>query len=85
MPTGEIAVLAGVTLALIAVSVWIGTRLTRSSPEKREQRRRKLVNQTGRLGDAFITEANEAAIYYEYSVQGVQYTASQDIAGLRHL
>ncbi len=30
-----------------------------------------------------ITEASENAIYYSYSVRGVQYTASQDISALR--
>ena len=41
------------------------------------------VNRQGRLGDAFITEASDTLIYYQYSVHGVQYAASQDISALR--
>jgi len=41
------------------------------------------VNRHGRLGEALITEIEGALVYYNYSVQGVQYSASQDIAALR--
>lgn len=41
------------------------------------------VHLRGRLGDALITESSEDALYYTYSVRGVQYTASQDITNLR--
>jgi hypothetical protein len=54
------------------------------SPERHERLRRELLNRQGRLGDAFITEGTETAIYYKYSVHGVRYTASQDISMLRH-
>src|SRR5882672_7132510 len=53
------------------------------TPEKRERRRRLTVNATGRLGDAFLTEVTDDALYYTYSVRGVQYAASQDISALR--
>jgi len=64
---------------------WIGFRAARRSPEKRERRRRLDIHHYGRLGEALITEvsASDALVYYTYSVQGVQYSASQDVAALR--
>ncbi|MEP6960459.1 MAG: hypothetical protein ABI995_00160 [Acidobacteriota bacterium] len=53
------------------------------NPEKRERKRRLLVHKNGRLGEAMIVDANEDAIYYTYSIGGVQYEASQDISMLR--
>jgi hypothetical protein len=35
------------------------------------------------LGDALITEIDGLLVYYSYSVQGVQYSASQDVGALR--
>lgn len=65
------------------LAIWIGVRATRRNPEKRERRRRMYVNRHGRLCEALITEIEGALVYYSYSVQGVQYSASQDIAALR--
>ena len=62
---------------------WIGIRAARRDPEKRERRRRLNVHRHGRLGDALITEIDGPLVYYSYSVQGVQYSASQDVAALR--
>jgi hypothetical protein len=77
------AVLAGtVAIALIGLAVYLVSRMRRS-PKDREKRRRLLVNQQGRLGDATITEVAESTIYYDYSVRGVLYTASQDVGDLR--
>jgi hypothetical protein len=53
------------------------------NPTKRERKRRLMIHQRGRLGEAYIMDADEAAIYYSYSVGGVQYEASQDISMLR--
>ena len=78
----EIAVLSGLSAGLIAVAIYIALRV-KGDPEKREQKRRLNVNRLGRLGDATIIEASETAIYYSYSVRGVQYEASQDISSLR--
>ena len=69
-------------VGLIALTVWMVLR-RRTTPEKREQRRRLQVNETGRLGDALVTEIDENLLYYSYSIRGVQYTASQDISALR--
>lgn len=84
-PGIQLGVLAAVALALIAVGVWIALRVAKKSPEKRERRRRLQVNQGGRLGDALITEASDTFLYYTYSVNGVEYSASQDVTALRQL
>jgi hypothetical protein len=81
-PIAQIAALCGVAVLLIALAIYIVLRV-HGTPESRERKRRLSVNRTGRLGDAIITEVSETAIYYSYSVRGVQYTASQDIATLR--
>jgi hypothetical protein len=81
-PSAELAALAGVAAVLIALAIFIVMRV-RGTPEKRERKRRLSVNRMGRLGDALITEATDAVIYYTYSIRGVQYTASQDVTALR--
>ena len=78
----ELALLCGTSAALIAVATYVALRV-KGTPEKREQKRRLSVNRIGRLGDAMIIEASESALYYSYSVRGVQYEASQDISTLR--
>jgi hypothetical protein len=74
-------------LCAVAASVagmTLRARLRKSAtPEKREQRRRLAVHTTGRLGDGIITDANEDALFYTYSVRGVQYAAAQDVSSLR--
>jgi hypothetical protein len=76
------AVLTLAAGGLIALAAWI-LASRRSTPEKRERRRRLHIHATGRLGDALVTEADENLLYYSYSVRGVQYTASQDVGTLR--
>jgi hypothetical protein len=75
-------ILAAISIALIGLGVYLFSRMRRN-PKDREKRRRLLVNQQGRLGDATITEVSENTIYYEYSVRGVLYAASQDLEDLR--
>ena len=77
----QIAALAALALILIAIGLWIVFR-HKNTPEKRERRRRILLSRTGRLGDGFITETSDDAIFYSYSVGGVSYTASQEIGTL---
>jgi len=84
-PNLQIAVLCVLALALIALGAWIALQVTQRNPEKREKRRRLHVHRIGRLGDALILEATESLLYYSYSVHGVEYNASQDIAALRDL
>lgn len=74
--------MSGLAIALLAIAVAVVLRV-HSTPERREQKRRLHIHRRGRLGDAMITEATEETLYYTYSIHGVQYTASQDIASLR--
>jgi hypothetical protein len=82
LPLAQIAALFGVILVLATLAV-ILARQFKANPEKRERKRRLAVNSEGRLGEATITEATDTALYYFYSVRGVQYTTSQDISALR--
>jgi hypothetical protein len=85
MPLGvQIAVLGAVAAGLAALAAWIVLR-TRGTPEKRERQRRLAVHHRGRIWDAMISEVTADALYYSYSVGGVQYEASQDVTALRHL
>ena len=81
----QLAVFGAFAFLLLLAAAWITLRSLRGNPEKRERKRRLEVNRGGRLGDAFITDADAALIYYEYSVHGVQYMASQDVTFLREL
>jgi hypothetical protein len=84
MQTGlEVAGFGGLAVGCVALSAWIVAQVKERRPERREFKRRRLLSEQGRLGDAFITEATESIIYYEYTVQGVQYAASQEIGALR--
>ncbi|HTW64138.1 MAG TPA: hypothetical protein VME17_05955 [Bryobacteraceae bacterium] len=80
----EVVVIGAVSLAVVTAGAYVALRIRRQ-PKDKEQRRRLEVNMTGRLGDATILEITEEAIFYEYSVRGITYTASQDITKLREL
>src|SRR6202011_2873972 len=68
--------------ALAGLAVWIVFRIRRN-PNEREKRRRLGVNARGRLAGGDITEADDMAIFYSYSVGGVEDATSQDIVELR--
>jgi hypothetical protein len=81
-PYAQLVAICALALVLGGAVWWIIVRM-RGDPEKKERERRLRVHRDGRLGDALITEATEDALYYTYSVRGVQYTASQEISALR--
>jgi hypothetical protein len=83
-PLTEALVIGAVALLAVAAGIYIVLRIRRK-PKDKEQRRRLEVNSNGRLGDATILEITDDAIFYEYSVRGITYTASQDISKLREL
>ena len=66
--------------AVMAYRAWVARRIT---PEERERQRRSLLVSIGKMGDATIVEVREDFLIYEYSVRGVEYTASQDVAVLK--
>lgn len=76
--------IAAVSLPILAAGLFVVLRLRRK-PKDKEKLRRLDVNANGRLGDATITDIGDDAIFYEYSVGGLTYTASQDISQLREL
>ena len=78
----QVILIAALAIAVLGALIYILRRLRRN-PKDKEKRRRLQVNQGGRLGDATITEVHESTIFYEYSVRGVLYTASQDVTELR--
>jgi hypothetical protein len=51
--------------------------------EKRERKRRRLIHERGRLGEAHVTDSDDTTLFYSYSVGGVHYQSSQDISTLR--
>jgi hypothetical protein len=78
----QVILIASSSIAILGALIYILRRM-RLNPKDKEKRRRLQVNQIGRLGDATITEVHEGTIFYEYSVRGVLYTASQDVTQLR--
>ena len=84
MPLGakKIGFACALAAAAAAPAIWIARRM-RSTPEKRERLRRLSIHNTGRLGEAFLTEVRENLLDYTYKVRGVQYEASQDVSALR--
>ncbi|MGA2212928.1 MAG: hypothetical protein ABSH31_06590 [Bryobacteraceae bacterium] len=80
----EAVVISALSLLAGAMAMFVVLRIRRK-PKDKEQRRRLDVNSNGRLGDATIIEITGDAIFYEYSVRGITYTASQDISKLREL
>lgn len=64
--------------AIIAFVWWRG----RITPEERERRRRQALERHGRIAEATVTDFEAPVIFYRYSIEGVQYEASQDLAGL---
>jgi hypothetical protein len=82
-PTQAI-VIGTLSLAVAAAGTVVVMRIRRQ-PKDKEKLRRTEVNLSGRLADATITDITEDAIFYEYSVAGLTYTASQDISQLREM
>ena len=84
-PGTKLVILGAVGAGAVGFGVRLALRMMQANPEKRERKRRLFLHRHGRLGDALILEASDTLLYYSYSVRGVQYQASQDIGGLRHL
>jgi hypothetical protein len=73
-----LAALAG-GLIVLAAQILSGHRV---GPEKRERRRRMMLNAQGRFRDGMLTDVGPDSVFYSYSVAGVQYRTSQDIRDL---
>jgi len=75
---------AAAAAALIALILWLVLR-SRSSPAEQERKRRLAVQSKGRVCDGSIVDYHDGALYYSYSIAGIEYTASQDLSGLGEL
>ena len=76
------AVAAGVFVAaLLALIAWLVLR-HKPTPEELEARRRLMVCRDGRTIEGEITDADSERLYYNYSVRGVEYAATQEITAL---
>ena len=84
LPNLDIILISAGALAVLAVGIYLFVRWRRK-PKDKEKLRRLEVNTSGRLGDATITDITDDAIFYEYSVGGLTYTASQDVSQLREM
>jgi hypothetical protein len=84
-PGTKMVLIGGLGVGVVSFGVRMALKAIQANPEKRERKRRLELHQHGRLGDALITEATDAMLYYAYSVRGVQYEASQDVSTLREL
>jgi len=85
-PTTQIAVLCGLALVLIALGVGIVARVVQASPEKKERKRRILVNQIGRLGDALVTDATDSTpLLRLFHTRCAIHDPSQDVTTLKDL
>ena len=75
--------LAGVLTVLVAMIGYRSWQRSRVTPEERERRRREALVSAGKMGDANLLEIRGDLVLYSYDVRGVEYTASQDISGLK--
>jgi hypothetical protein len=80
----RLALLSTLACLLAALALMIVYRMKMTPPE-RERRRRLKLNLLGRMGDAIVTDAHDNTLYFSYTISGVAYHASQDVAMLRHL
>jgi hypothetical protein len=74
---GAMAAILVLALALLGYRAWQRSRVT---AEERERRRCAHLVAIGKLSDAMLAEVRESVVFYSYSVRGVEYTASQDLA-----
>jgi hypothetical protein len=68
-------------LAIVATGIALGRR--RTSPAARERKRRLTVNAKGRMAGATVVDFRGDELFYSYTVRGAQYTAAQDVSGVR--
>jgi hypothetical protein len=80
--TAALLALLVVILGVIGLRAW---RRSRISPDEKERRRRLMLLSNGKMGDADLLEIRDDLLIYSYTVRGVEYTASQDISGLKAL
>ncbi len=76
------ALVAAALVTPAAIAGWRWWRAARFSPAERERRRREELMARGKMGDATLLEIRDTLVFYSYDVRGMEYIASQDVAGL---
>jgi hypothetical protein len=71
-----------VLLVLVGLIGWRKWQDFRFDPAAAERQRRKALSAHGKMGDATVVEIRDSLIFYSYDVRGIEYIASQDVAGL---
>jgi hypothetical protein len=79
---GLLAVLALLVAVAYGVRVYLRTR---PSASELERRRRVMLSNSGKMGDANLIELREGIMYYSYSVRGVEYHATQDVTDIANI
>ena len=75
--------LAVVAITLLAVVGYRSWKASRIPAEELERRRRNMLATGGKLVDAVLVEVRDDLLFFTYDVRGMEYTASQDISGIR--
>ncbi len=70
---------AALAVCAIAYYLW---RKRRPTAAELERRRRLMIDGIGKMGDGTIVEVQQTLVSYNYHVRGIEYLASQDLAGL---
>lgn len=78
----QLVILCVVAGALLALAVWVAVR-RRETPESMEHKRLAALQAHGRLGDALVTDVHENQLFYTYTLRGIQYATSQNVALFR--
>ena len=86
MPPQTVLIVGAAAFAAIgAIAAYRFWRSARVTPEERERQRRAVLAARGKISDATIVEIRDDVLFYSYLVRGVEYTASQDVSGVKSL
>jgi hypothetical protein len=83
LPAVQISAGAAVAIGLTITAMRIFRKGV--SVEELERQRRLLVNQRGRIGDGLISDICDGTIFFNYSIHGVDYQATQSVEALGEL
>ena len=80
-PLLRLGLLGVLAAGLMTAAVFIVFRI-RITPPQKEKRRRLMINRIGRMADGTLTDFAEGVLHFIYSINGVNYHASQDVTTL---
>jgi hypothetical protein len=76
-------VAAGAAVVLVLALAWRAWLMRRPTAEEIERRRRRALNEVGKMADGMIVDVLETSIQYSYYARGMEYIAAQDISALQ--